>query len=193
MLIFLTDRGKMKKCLMILLVLLFLNAGLSYAQEQTGEIIGKVKDNEGAPLAGVTIEARSPSHRGTSTAVTDEAGRFRFFALSPGTYSIIFSLPGFQTSKQEGMLIRLGKIFNLEVTLNQAAIEEEVIVVGEAPVVDIKKSATAVNISKEMFANLPRGRDFTSIVTLTPGVNDEWLAGGTSMDGKAPQDEQEVN
>jgi len=176
----------MKKHLTILLAVLFLSASFNYAQEQTGQIIGKVKDNEGSPLPGVTIEARSPSQVGTSTAVTDQIGRYRLLALTPGTYSIVFAIPGFQTLRREGILVRLGKIFNLDITLSQAAIEEAVTVIGESPVVDIKKSATAVNIGREMFDKLPRGRDFTSVVTVTTGgVNDEPMLGGTSMDGSS--------
>jgi hypothetical protein len=176
--------GGMKKHLIILLAVLLLCANFAFAQEQTGEIIGKVKDTEGGPLPGVAIEARCPSHIGLAAGITDEKGRYRLIGLTPGTYSISFTLPGFQTLRREGILVRLGKTYSLEVTLSQAAIEEEVTVVGESPVVDIKKSSTAVNIGKEMFDKLPRGRDFTSVVSVTTGgVNDEPLLGGTSMDG----------
>ena len=173
----------MKKFLSFFLFLILLGSIFAYAQEQTGEIVGTVKDAEGSPLPGVTIEARSPTHIGAATAVTDDMGRFRLIGLTPGSFTITFSLPGFKKLIRKGIIVRLGKTFNLNVTLIQAAIEEEVTVVGESPVVDIKKSSTTMNIGKEMFAKLPKGRNFTSVVTVAAGVNDEPMLGGTSMDG----------
>ena len=174
----------MKKFLTLPMAYLFICANLVIAQEQTGEIFGKVTDTEKIPLPGVTIEARSPSHLGTATTITDMAGHFRLLALRPGSYSITFTLPGFQKLRREKILVRLGKTMDLDVILEQTAIEEEIVVTGESPVVDIRKTATAVNIGKEMFDKLPKGRDFLSIVSLTTGgVNDEPLLGGISMDG----------
>lgn len=173
----------MRKFFTILTAFLILSAGLIYAQEQTGILVGTVTDTDGAFLPGVTVEARSPAQPGVATAITDEMGRFRLIGLSPGTYQVTFRLPGFATLIREGILVRLGRTFNLEVSLNQATMEEEVTVIGESPVVDIKKSGTTTNYGKEMIAKLPKGRDFTSVVTMTAGVNDEHVGGGTMMDG----------
>lgn len=173
----------MKRLYFIFAALLILSASLVTAQEQTGILVGTVVDTEGAFLPGVTIEARSPSQPGVATAITDEVGRFRLIGLSPGTYQVTFRLPGFQTLIREGILVRLGRTFNLEVTISQATMEEEVTVIGESPVVDIKKSGTTTNYGKEMIAKLPKGRDFTSVVNMTAGVNDENVGGGTMMDG----------
>lgn len=90
---------------------------LCYAQEQTGILVGVVEDADGAFLPGVKVEARSPAQPGVAADVTDEEGRFRLLSLSPGTYSITFSLPGFNTLKHERILVRLGRTFNLEVML----------------------------------------------------------------------------
>jgi hypothetical protein len=173
----------MKRLFFIFAALLILSASLVTAQEQTGVLVGTVTDTDGAYLPGVTVEARSPSQPGVATAITDEVGRFRLIGLSPGTYQVTFRLPGFQTLIREGILVRLGRTFNLEVTISQATMEEEVTVIGESPVVDIKKSGTTVNYGKEMIAKLPKGRDFTSVVNMTAGVNDENVGGGTMMDG----------
>jgi hypothetical protein len=173
----------MKRLFFIFAALLILSAGLVTAQEQTGVLVGTVTDTDGAFLPGVTIEARSPAQPGVATAITDEVGRFRLIGLTPGTYQVTFRLPGFQTLIREGILVRLGRTFNLEVTIAQATMEEEVTVIGESPVVDIKKSGTTTNYGKEMIAKLPKGRDFTSVVNMTAGVNDENVGGGTMMDG----------
>ena len=175
----------MKKLSVVLTVFFILNTCLIYAQEQTGILVGVVKDTDGAFLPGVTVEARGPAQPGVAADVTDEVGRYRLLGLTPGTYSITFSLPGFNTLKREGIRVRLGRTFNLEVTLEQATMEEEVTVIGESPVVDIKKSGTTFNYGKEMISKLPTGRDFTSVIHLTTGVNYEEFGGGTMMDGSS--------
>jgi hypothetical protein len=173
----------MKRLSVILTVFFILSNCFIYAQEQTGILIGVVTDTDGAFLPGVTVEARSPAQPGVAADVTDEEGEFRLLGLTPGTYSVKFSLPGFNTLKREKILVRLGRTFNLEVTLKQATLDEEITVVGESPVVDIKKSGSIVNYGKEMISKLPTGRDFTSIVNITAGVNDEAMGGGTMVDG----------
>jgi hypothetical protein len=173
----------MKRLSIVLAVFIVLSICLGYAQEQTGILVGVVTDTDGAFLPGVTVEARSPAQPGVAADVTDEVGRYRLLGLTPGTYTVTFALPGFNTLKRERILVRLGRTFNLEVTLKQAALEEEITVVGESPVVDIKKSGSIINYGKEMISKLPTGRDFTSVVNITAGVNDEAIGGGTMVDG----------
>ena len=173
----------MKKFFTVFAAVLLLTASLTYAQEQTGRLAGVVTDEEKTPLPGVTVEATSPALMGKATAITDEMGRFRLVSLPPGTYEVKFTLPGFATFLRKGIIVVLGRTFDLMITMTPAAIEEEVTVIGESPVVDIKKSGTTMEISKEMFSKLPKGRDFISAVTLASGVNDELELDGLSMDG----------
>ena len=81
--------------LLALLVVMLL-ASAAYAQEQSGSIVGVVKDAQGGVLPGVTVEARSPSVVGVSTSVTDASGTFRFPALPPGVYEVSATAPGLQ-------------------------------------------------------------------------------------------------
>jgi hypothetical protein len=173
----------MKKFLTVFAAILILTASLAYAQEQTGNLAGVVTDEENSPLPGVTVEAASPNLMGKATAVTNELGRFRLINLPPGMYEVKFTLPGFATFVRKGIIVQLGRTFDLTVTMNPAAIEEEVTVIGESPVVDIKKSGTTIEISKEMFNKLPKGRNFISAVTLASGVNEEIELQGLSDEG----------
>jgi len=175
--------GLMKKFLTVLGVIFLLTAGLANAQEQTGELFGTVTDEQKAPLPGVTVEAQGPALIGTRTSVSDDMGRFRLLRLPPGTYMVTFTLPGFATLHREGILVRLGATYYLNVNMTPATLEEEITVIGESPVVDIRKSSSTMEISKEMFSKLPKGRNFASVVTVASGVNDESELGGISFDG----------
>src|SRR4051812_38944163 len=76
------------------------------AQGVQASIAGVVSDSSGAVLPGVTVEASSPVLiEKTRDAVTDGTGRYRIIGLTPGTYTVTFSLQGFNTVKREGVLL----------------------------------------------------------------------------------------
>src|SRR6185295_7869450 len=130
-----------RRWVVVVCTLLIAWASPAIAQEQGGSIQGVVKDASGAVLPGVTIEARSPSAVGVSTAVTDNRGEFRFPALPSGIYEITAALQGFTTKKLSDVQLQLGQILRLDVPMQVAALAETVLVTGESPVIDVKQNA----------------------------------------------------
>lgn len=153
------------------------------AQEQRGSIEGIITDPSGAAVPGAVVEARSPSLIGVATSVTDSSGQYRFPALPPGYYHLRANLTGFAPSETGGIAVTLGKNLKVDMTMKVGAQTEVITVVGESPVIDIKSSASARSLTREFFAVIPKGRDFTSIVNLAPGANMEEKAGGITIDG----------
>src|SRR3989442_14781580 len=98
----------------------------AFAQEQGGGIQGYVKDTSGAVMPGVTVEARSPSLIGVSTAVTDDKGEYRFPALPPGVYEVTASLSGFATKKLPDLRLQLGQVLKVDFTLQVGGLTEQV-------------------------------------------------------------------
>ena len=85
------------------LVLLMLFA-LPWAAAAQSAIAGQVKDSSGAVMPGVTVEAASPALiEKVRSVVTDGSGQYKLVDLRPGTYSVTFSLPGFNTLKRDGI------------------------------------------------------------------------------------------
>ena len=81
-------------------------AGGSAALAQTGSIAGQVKDSSGAVLPGVTVEASSPALiEKVRTATSDGQGNYKIIDLGPGTYSVTFTLPGFNALKRDGIVL----------------------------------------------------------------------------------------
>src|SRR5918992_3816502 len=74
----------------------------------TGAINGRVTDDSGAVVPGVTVTITSPSQMGARTAVSDEEGQYRFTAVPPGDYVVQFELAGFRTVRNEGIRISVG-------------------------------------------------------------------------------------
>src|SRR5438094_6858463 len=77
------------------------------AQTAQSALTGVVKDATGGVLPGVTVEAASPALIEKVRAVTtDSAGLYRIVDLRPGTYTVTFSLPGFNAVRVEGFDLR---------------------------------------------------------------------------------------
>jgi hypothetical protein len=164
----------------------------------TGALRGKVVDNEGNALPGVTVTVEGPALLGKVAYVTTEAGTFRFPALAPGSgYQLTLELPGFNTIVRKGLIVSVGKATAVTITMAMATLEEEITVVGESPTVDVKSSKTAVNFSKSFIYNIPMARDLYDVLNSIPGSLSEgvtyrrtsYIAGGTvrgnqySLDG----------
>lgn len=157
--------------------------GLVHAQVPTGKITGKVTDDQGEPLSGVTVSATSPNQVGKTTATTDEWGVFRLFALTPGEYTLLFELPGFRPADRKDIAIGAEDTIEIDITMKSVFIEEQLTVIAQAPLIDVKSTTQGKTLTKELFQVLPRGRNFDSLMTTIPSVLAEPLLGGLSVDG----------
>jgi hypothetical protein len=151
------------------------------AQETTGSIEGTVRDNSGGVLPGVTVEAVGPS--GTISSVTDSNGRFRFARVPPGSYRVRASLSGFRDATSPAVTASLGSTQTVNLVLSLSAVAETITVTAETPIVDVTSSAVSDSVTREQIAIIPRGRDFTDVVSQTPGAINDRQAGGISIDG----------
>src|SRR5215472_7406060 len=166
----------MKRGIYTLLVGLGLLAvsGSAFAQgggaSTTGSINGKVEDISAAVLPGVTVTVTSSSLMGVQTSVTDTGGNYRFPALPPGTYTVTFELPGFNTLKRENIQISLGFTATVNVQLQVAAVQETVTVTGASPVIDTSATRVQQNFKLETLNETPNARDMWSLLAVTPSV-----------------------
>ena len=96
------------KVIVLAVVALFAATSLASAQQQTGEVFGKVTDGSGAVLPGVTVTLSAPTLLQPLTAITSETGTYQFPRLEIGTYSVKFELAGFKTVVNEDIIITAG-------------------------------------------------------------------------------------
>jgi len=173
-----------KKLLILAILALLATSGIALAQNvPQGRIEGKISDNQGAPLPGVSIVATSPSMVGKAAAVTAADGTYRLFNLPSGLYEVTFTLQGFKTLIRKEIVVQLSQTITLNASLEQAAVEEQITVTGMSPLIDVKSTIKSQTMTKEVFLTLPRSRNFDGLLSTAPGVQYDTNTGGLSVDG----------
>jgi len=153
----------------VLLLCMTVFSGFLFSQEQYGNIRGVVLDEEGEPLPGVAVTLESEQYN-TRSFITTEGGNFMFLNIPPGKYQVKCELSGFKTYIQENIDIVVGFNVDLKVKMEIATLEEQVVVVAESPVVDMKKTEISTTYTQEMLQEIPSARDPWVILQQTPGL-----------------------
>src|SRR2546428_5142481 len=123
---------------------LLILAMAAFAQENSGNVFGKVVDKSGAALPGVTITLSGLGAPQTFT--TDSQGQFRFLKLSPGKYSLRGELEGFSKIQRQ-VDVAVGS--NTEVSLRlDPTVSETITVSAASPVIDRREVATGASIEQ---------------------------------------------
>ena len=137
---------------------------------QTGSLRGLITDPDGGALPGVTITAASPAIMGGSlTAVSSSQGVYRFPSLPPGTYEIRMELTGFNTISIPEVRINVGLGLTIDLQMQLPAVEEQIVVRGETPIIDTKHTSSQVIWTAEDMLKVPSARDFWATAQQTPG------------------------
>ena len=152
------------------ILLLSLIGSSSSAQNGQGRLIGTVTDAQHAVLPGVIVVATSAALIGQQTAVTQSDGRYLFPALPPGTYSLKFSLPNFETFVREGIVLPLATTITMDAQLPLAELRESVVVTGATPVVDVATTKVGVNVKGEALVGIPSSTDVWGVLAESPGI-----------------------
>ncbi|MGH9330682.1 MAG: carboxypeptidase-like regulatory domain-containing protein, partial [Vicinamibacterales bacterium] len=117
----------MKVKLRIPALLIALSAALTtsaIAQVQTGSILVKANDAQGAVVPGVTVTVTSPVLvAGQMTSATDASGACRFPSLQPGTYTVKLELQGFQSVIRENIVVAVGQTTPVDLAMNVASLQ----------------------------------------------------------------------
>jgi len=134
-------------------------------------ISGIVKDTSGAVLPGVTVEAASPVLiEKTRSTVTDGSGAYQIINLQPGTYTVTFTLPGFNTFVRDQIELSGSFVATVNADMRVGALAETITVTGQTPLVDVRSSAVQKVVTKEIVDAIPTGRLGINLAALQPGI-----------------------
>ena len=152
-------------------ILLLLGSAQVFAQQTTGNITGRVLDQQGAAMPGVTVTAKSASTGFTRTEVSDAAGVYRLNALPVGLYDVTADLAGFTTVAQKDIIVSISQTTTVDFGLKVASVAETVNVVGASPLIETTASSVGQVVDPKRIESLPlNGRQFANLAATVPGV-----------------------
>jgi hypothetical protein len=146
-------------------------------------LAGVVKDSTGAVLPGVTVDTSSPALiEKLRTATTDSTGQYQIVDLRPGTYSLTFSLSGFQTVRREGVEVSGAGVITINADLDIGGLAQTVVVQGETPVVDVQTVRRQAVLQNRVVNRLPAARLYGAILAAIPSLQGAGANAALSVD-----------
>ncbi|MBI4442399.1 MAG: TonB-dependent receptor [Acidobacteria bacterium] len=158
-------------CLPLLAFFLLGVTTVSWSQGTTAAITGTVKDSTGAVMPGVSVTVRNVETGVARTVQSGAAGRYSVSNIAPGQYEVQVEISGFQSEVRRGIEMTMGREAIVDFTLQVGQVAEQVVVTGEAPLVDTSSAAMAGLVDQQQVEDLPlNGRSLTQLASLQPGV-----------------------
>src|SRR6185369_14890993 len=151
-------------------LIVLLQATVAHAQAAKSELIGEVRDQNGARIQNVKVTLRDVS-TGQSPSQLSDDGTFLLTNLKPGIYNVAVEASGFKQSIREGVRLATGERVRLDVVLEPGAVNELVTIVQDASLLRTESGGLGQVISDRKIVDIPlNGRNFLSLVTLSAGV-----------------------
>ena len=164
--------------LMALALVGFLGAFTTAGAQNVASLFGRVTDPGGAVLPGVQVTAVHQATGSERATQTDARGSYSLPRLTVGVYTVTAQIQGFRTETQEGFTLQVGQGLALNFALELAPVAESVTVTAETPLVEVRQSEIATNISDVQIENLPvRSRQWLNLATLAPGTGQDAIRG----------------
>src|SRR6202521_3662109 len=112
----------------------------AFAQQTTGAVTGRVVDQQGAAVPGVTVTAKNVATGVTRTDTSDSEGVYRLQALPAGIYEVNAELSGFATVSKKDVEVNVAQIQAIDFSLKVATLAETVNVTGATPLIQTTTS-----------------------------------------------------
>ena len=139
--------------------------------ETTSAILGQVTDSSSAVVSAATVTVVNRETGLKRTAKTDDAGRFNFPQLKPGTYTVKVEAQGFEPQQADNVVSGLGQKQTVNLTLRVAQARQTVEVTSEAAIINPENANTSTTLGAAALENLPNpGGDMTYPLQFAPGA-----------------------
>lgn len=148
---------------------------VAIGQEITGNIVGTVRDANGAAIAGATIKINDEGTGLTVRSVTSNSeGEFSAPNIPVSSYVVVVEAPNFKRSQQTGVKVDVGQRRTVDVVLEAGRIEEVVTVQADAVAIDTASPQSSTTINGDQVREISiNNRNFIQLVTLAPGVSND--------------------
>src|SRR5258708_33323300 len=174
-------RSSYVAALIVSVVLLLASSSLS-AQTATGQVKGNITDGTGAVISGANVTITNQGTKITNRTTSNTSGNFLFINLQPGVYSLEVEAQGFKKAEIPSFELAVNQTVSQPVALTVGAATETVEVTAEAPLLQLSSSQLGTVIPQRAVNDLPlNGRNFTQLLTLTPGATPVSTAQGSGI------------
>ena len=147
-------------------LILVLTSALASAQA-TAQLSGRVTDESGGVLPGVSVTVTQTDTGFTRSTVTDDSGTYVLPNLPIGPYRLEVMLTGFRTYVQTGIVLQVGATPAINASLPLGELAETVTVEAAAPLVDTQSAGISEVVEQERIVELPlQGRQVTDLIVL---------------------------
>ena len=151
-------------------VLLF--AGIAAHAQQTGNILGTIRDKSGAVVPGATVTLTNTSTQFTRTLQSNASGEYVGSSLPVGAYTITTQKEGFATLERSGVTLTTASSLTLDLELTVGSASQTVEVSAQASLLQSQSGTVSSLVDSKQVVNLPLAtRNFTDLVLLTPGAH----------------------
>jgi Carboxypeptidase regulatory-like domain/TonB dependent receptor len=156
------------------LVLVLLASFASFAQLPTGTVLGTVKDASGASVPGATVTIQNSDTGLTRNVTTGPDGAFNAPELAAGHYQIQVAHEGFKTATRSGITLEVTEQAVINFTMEIGASQQQVVVTGEAPIVNTQNATLGGLVNEQRIEDLPlNGRNYIDLSLIQPGVTQD--------------------
>jgi hypothetical protein len=152
-------------------LLLLLFAGSASAQVSTASVNGVVRDPSGAVIPGATIVLQNTATSVQHQSVSNSSGAYVILDITPGRYTLQANAPGFNPQKVAAFVLAVDQTATLNFSLVIGSQTEAVTVDATAAQLNVSGASLGTVIETKQVNDLPlNGRNFTALLSLTPGV-----------------------
>jgi hypothetical protein len=143
----------------------------TWAQVDTGSLVGTVKDASGAMLPGARVTATNIDTGVATTVNTDANGSYVLTPLRIGTYVLSVEATGFEKQVRTGIVLNVQQNIQLDITVSIGSVSQTAVVTSAAPLVETDNASLGDVIAGQQAQQMPlNGRRYTDLATLTAGV-----------------------
>jgi carboxypeptidase family protein len=154
------------------------------AQLSTAQLSGRITDESGAVLPGVTVTATQTDTGLARSVTTDASGTYVLPNLPTGPYRLEAMLQGFRTYAQTGIVLQVAATPVINVVLAIGNVAENVSVEAAAPIVDVQSAGISDVIDNERIVELPlQGRQVTDLIVLAGAAVQTGVVGSRNFPG----------
>jgi hypothetical protein len=142
------------------------------AQLSSASVTGGVKDASGAVVPGARIVLKNASTGVERAATSNDSGSYNLPAVPPGPYTLQATKTGFATFSSGGFTLVVSQTSTIDITMTVGAVNETVSVQAEGQTLETGSSQLGTVIGSREVTDLPlNGRNFTQLLSLTPGAS----------------------